>query len=283
VIYRILALDGGGTAGYLQARLLGRLERATASRVCALFDLVHGVSAGALVGAALSVGVRADDVADRMAAAARDIFRRRDWRPWKAWYDIGTMRRHVDLALGPDRVFGDCLVDFTCMATKFGATGLQPRFWKADEDRGESLNTAVVASGAAPVFFDPVELPDGWYVDGALGTNNMTMCAIADALRAGYPLRGLQVVNLQTGPAMAMTKRHGLWGWLRDGALINTAVKATDAIVEYQAHSLIGFRNHVIRPERHLGLDSLDFARMDDFVDTLWRQHEPALRRTFQF
>jgi len=53
--YRVLAIDGGGVRGIIQARILTALEDATSRPVADLFDLIVGTSIGGIAALALTV------------------------------------------------------------------------------------------------------------------------------------------------------------------------------------------------------------------------------------
>ncbi|MGE3865316.1 MAG: patatin-like phospholipase family protein [Hyphomonadaceae bacterium] len=76
---RVLAIDGGGVRGIVATGLLAaveqRLRRRTGrpnARLCDYFDLIGGVSTGAVIAAALAMGRSAAEIADFFRALARD-------------------------------------------------------------------------------------------------------------------------------------------------------------------------------------------------------------------
>ncbi len=54
-VFTVLVIDGGGVRGIVPARILEKIEERTGKPICELFDMVGGVSTGAIVAAGLAV------------------------------------------------------------------------------------------------------------------------------------------------------------------------------------------------------------------------------------
>ena len=74
---RVLSLDGGGVRGLAALLVLERLEQLAAARTGDLFDLVVGVSAGAMLAAKLGSGRQtAAQCMERLLQLNGEVFRR---------------------------------------------------------------------------------------------------------------------------------------------------------------------------------------------------------------
>ncbi len=78
---RILALDGGGIRGALTVGFLKRIEQILRERhgrpdllLCDYFDLIGGTSTGAIIAAALSIGMSADEVTRSYLEFGGEVF-----------------------------------------------------------------------------------------------------------------------------------------------------------------------------------------------------------------
>ena len=59
---RILSIDGGGIKGIFAAQFLARIEEEYDIKICDYFDIIAGTSTGAIVAAALAVGMPAEEI-----------------------------------------------------------------------------------------------------------------------------------------------------------------------------------------------------------------------------
>ena len=81
-------------------------------------------------------------------------------------------------------------------------------------DRQVRVAKAVLASCAAPLYFDPIVVDDRYQlVDGGIWANNPSLAATIDAhYRLGIPLEAIRVLSIGTGKSRAFYPlSHGKW------------------------------------------------------------------------
>jgi hypothetical protein len=222
---RILALDGGGVRGLITLGILKRIEGTLAPRfpgdpkdfrLCHYFDLIAGTSTGAIIAAALALGMSVDEIKKLYEEMCPRIFRKQgNLMGWvvpegilSAVYDqkeIESVLRDIakDRELqSPDLKTG------MMICTKRIDTGSpwiltnSPKapYWDKGNNKAYKLWRILRASTAAPLLFEPIELeiapPDGVYdgevgvfIDGAAaGLNNPSMQAFLTATLKPYGL-----------------------------------------------------------------------------------------------
>jgi uncharacterized protein len=219
---RILTLDGGGLRGILTLGILRHVERVlrdrhgddASFRLCHYFDLIAGTSTGAIIAAALALGMSVDEVIGHYRQLGREVF-------YKDWLRQGILRARYDetaLIASLKRVFGERLTlgDPTIktgllIVTKRLDTGSpwplgnnpHGRYFRADPNAGWISNSeyplwqVVRASTAAPSYFDPESITIaaeqgktpvvGTFVDGGVSPfNNPSLQALMYATMCGY-------------------------------------------------------------------------------------------------
>jgi len=287
---RILSLNGGGMAGYRTARFLQYIEEETKISCWRLFDMIAGVSAGSIVGAMLSHGIKAADVAQEFKNNGKKIF----GSPrcllcrtfWKSKYDIKNLVNLAQVKLDVD--FSDALVPCMIYALHLDGQYLMPRHWKSWQCKGLFLKSSdiVIASSAAPSYFDPYTFLDAEesngtvisekrsFTDGSLISNNPTMAAIVEMHKMGVSLNDLYVLNVSYGYECGINPRD--FKSLVDLAenLPMSIFSASERANEYEAHHLIGFRNHVVRPSDPVSVSCLNYDLMDAQAKLMWEQHK---------
>jgi patatin-like phospholipase/acyl hydrolase len=203
---RILSLDGGGIRGRLCLGILAHVERVLRLRhgrpdllLSDYFDLIGGTSTGAIIAAALAMGLSVDEVVDFYNRVGPHVFERRSWRPWHALYKVETLRKGLEdgykgLTLGDPAIrTGLCI--FAKRADTGGTWRLfnHPHGKFFEENRGIPLSQAVRASTAAPVYFEPEVLnvgsgQTGVFVDGSASmAGNPALQLFLIATLSGFP------------------------------------------------------------------------------------------------
>lgn len=228
---RILALDGGGLRGILSLGYLAALERLLRERhgddpgfrLAHYFDLIAGTSTGAIIAAALSLGLTVDEIVAHYLAMGNDVFRKTFTRKGvlRARYDEERLIASLRSVLGRDRTLGSPDVQTGLLiVTKRMDTGSPwplsnnprskyygPRPGSMSIPNSEyPLWKVVRASTAAPHYFDPERITIarqtgrkavvGEFVDGGVSPfNNPSLQAFMFATLGGYNL------NWATGPS----------------------------------------------------------------------------------
>jgi len=106
---RMLALDGGGIRGLITLQVLARLEQKLRAhyhagdnfRLCQFFDYIGGTSTGAIIAAALAIGMSTAEILRFYGEFGALAFSRRRWYDlWKSLYDSGALQRKLQEIYG---------------------------------------------------------------------------------------------------------------------------------------------------------------------------------------
>lgn len=267
---RILALDGGGLRGVLTLGMLREIEthlRARhgndpAFRLSDYFDLIAGTSTGAIIAAALSLGMTVDEVHAHYMRLGQVVFKRSllRWGAFRAKFPADKVKAALIDVFGERRLDSADIRTGLLVVSKRLDTGST---WPLNNhpkaryfERGTQARTianreyplwqVVRASTAAPYFFDPETIRigrgsagakpvDGDFVDGGVSPHNnpslqALMTATMPGYRFGWPTGEdrLLVVSVGTGKADAEVGRANL---VEGMAAIN-AVLSLKALME---------------------------------------------------
>jgi hypothetical protein len=196
----LLAIDGGGIRGLLSLQILKKIEAIAGEcsgdpdiRLSACFDYISGTSTGAIIAAALSLGMRVADVeqfylsqAQQMFSLNRNILKRYT----SARYDSSKLQEQLQNVFGHDTTLGSSRLQSLLMLVLMNASTASP--WplssnpQATYNRLDNCGTKsnlhlplwqlVRASAAAPFYFAPeaitIEGQQFLFFDGALTSYN---------------------------------------------------------------------------------------------------------------
>lgn len=248
---RILALDGGGLRGVLTLGMLRRIEELLRARhgdpelrLGDYFDLIAGTSTGAIIAAALALGMSVDEVHGHYMRLGNKVFKRSllRWGALRAKFPAEAVREALVGVYGERRLDSPDLRTGLLVVTKRLDTGStwpltnhpKSRYYERGAqartiaNREYPLWQVVRASTAAPYFFDPesirigrgsggVKPVDGDFVDGGVSPhNNPALQALMTATIPGYAFgwptgeKNLLVVSVGTGKADAEVGHAGL-------------------------------------------------------------------------
>ena len=189
--FNILALDGGGTRGIYSAQVLSCIEQETGAPVREHFDLIAGTSTGSIVAGAAAVGVPMSGVVKLFEKESPRIFRRR----WLGSFHMRSKysRRSLEQAIRScvsDLTLGEISTPLMITGSDISTGGVhvfKSRYLKAlgepyVRDGDVVLSDAILASCAAPAYFDPVPVGDFLLADGGLWANNPSIIALTEAV-----------------------------------------------------------------------------------------------------
>jgi predicted acylesterase/phospholipase RssA len=267
---RILALDGGGLRGVLTLGMLREIEDTLRVRhggdpdfrLCDYFDLIAGTSTGAIIAAALSIGMSVDELHGHYFELGHAVFKRSPLRFGlvRAKFDGAKVGKALRGVLG-ERKLGDAgyRTGLAVVAKRLdsGSPWLLSNNPKMPYmQRGEQATTiangeyplwqVVRASTAAPHFFDPediqigradgqVKAVHGEFVDGGVSpSNNPSLQALMAATveRCGFGWATgpdqLLVVSVGTGKQNPELGRSNAI----TGAALANAIRSLAALME---------------------------------------------------
>jgi len=222
---RILALDGGGVKGILTLGMLEVLEKELRRRarnpalvLSDYFDLIGGTSTGAIIAAGLAVGKSASELITMYNDLGPKVFgkTKSDGLLMGVKYDSKALRTALWPVLDKKTMGSSQIRTGLALHAKRIDTGSPwvltnhpkaPFFDRQDAAPEEAPNKdyrlidVVMASAAAPTFFDEVKIPTaydkndkptqiGYFVDGAVGGfNNPSVQLLLTALVPAYGFR----------------------------------------------------------------------------------------------
>jgi patatin-like phospholipase/acyl hydrolase len=194
---RILALDGGGIRGIITLEILAKIEsllREKSGRrddfgLADYFDFIAGTSTGAIIGAALSLGMTVSDICSFYLETGREMFEQASvLRRFRYKYEDTKLSQKLHEVFGSNTTLGSDRLKTLVMLVMRNATTDSP--WPVTNNPFAKFNQKelpdcnlniplwqlVRASTAAPCFFPPEVVQVGKesfvFVDGALTTYN---------------------------------------------------------------------------------------------------------------
>ena len=222
--FSILALDSGGARGIYAAQVLARIERALDAKIKDCFDLIAGTSTGSILAGAAAAAIPMANIVELFEKESPRIFRKRWFIPgiamlWRSKYSRRTLddvlQQYVPrLTLG--EVATPLLITSADLVTGgvhvFKSAYLAQLGEPYERDGEVFLRDAILASCAAPTFFDPKQVQSHLLVDGSLWANNPSIIALTEALsKFNRTIEDVRVLSIGTGHAPNMYHRRRSW------------------------------------------------------------------------
>ena len=221
--FYILSVDGGGFRGLFSAHVLKRIEEEWDVNWTTQFHMLAGTSTGAILAAGLACGHTAARLTEFYMTEGKSIFSPKPWARFpasKAFVSRYSSRR---LKKCLDQVFGTTTLGQIDSPLILPAVDIGNGCVHVTKSRYHDgfvrdphvrISDAVLASCAAPTYFDPVVVDQRYQLaDGGLWANNPSLVAAIDAnYRLGIPLEQIRVLSVGTGKSKTFYPRsQGKW------------------------------------------------------------------------
>lgn len=283
---RILSIDGGGTRGLVSIEILRHIERQTNRRIHELFDLICGVSSGAIITLAIGSGKFTLDQCETFyREMSEDIFKTDFWSStprllWThAYYDSTIFENTLKKSFGNSSLMSLAaeLDRPKLVAVSVNARSMQPflfRNFAHDPSIGNQFDgtcsaevwQAVRASSAAPGYFQEFKFGSSILLDGGMLVNNCTGLAHAEAnlLWPGEPIQCIVSVGsgkfkpnkvISANATSLYEKAHGLLYSATDTETMHLILHRI--IKDYHRFNPLLSENLLISENRKLKLDQL--------------------------
>ena len=223
--FNILALDGGGIRGVYGAHVLARLEDTLGSPVRERFDLIAGTSTGSILAGAASMNIPMKTISGLYESQAGRIFSRRRFSLFpvlRSRYSTHPLHQVISEYL-PNVTMGEVSTPLMITSSDISTGGVHVFKSRYLNELGEPymrdgqvrLRDAILASCAAPLYFDPRQVGEYLLADGGLWANNPTIIAVTEAMaKFRRPLDTIRVLSVGTGRTASFYTRRGAWGLL---------------------------------------------------------------------
>lgn len=272
-MFRILAIDGGGIRGIFPAHFLSRLEEEYGSPIGSKFDLIVGTSTGAIIAAATAMHVDMRGVVRAYEEHAPKIFKKKRW-PFAGY--LFSKYSAAPLKMLLNELFGSATMAAAKQRLVIPATDvsngnvfvIKSQYLATFvRDKNFLIADAVLASCAAPSYFDPVRVGEYLLADGGLWANNPSFVAYTEAVgKLRVDAQQIRVLSIGTGMGhqcydLGRSKRNwGLvTGW-QGSRLVDAAMNIQGRASSNVAALLLG--NNYLR----IGFDETGNLPLDDIA-----------------
>lgn len=221
--FRVLSIDGGGVRGIFPAKILALMEEELHINIHDTFDLVVGTSTGSIIAGSIAIKNSLAELVDDYCNNAPKIFLKR-------WYACGLLRskysrktleeflrnRLRDITL--EEIPKPLILNASNVST--GDVYVFKSIYQQTQRGGDyvrdgkvPLYKAVLASCAAPTYFDPVNISGTLVCDGGVWANNPSLVGYTDAIN-NFGAGNIRILSLGTGQIRQAYQVAAAWGFL---------------------------------------------------------------------
>ena len=188
--FSILAVDGGGTRGMYAAQILAKVEKAVGERVKDCFDLLAGTSTGSIITGAAASEIPMEEVVGLFEKESPVVFGKvRLPSKFPMLFRSRYSRRPLEKVLQeylPETALSEVSVPLMITSSDIATGGVHVFKSRYLYDLGEPyerdghvlLRDAIIASCAAPTYFDPKAVGPYLLADGGLWANNPSIICL---------------------------------------------------------------------------------------------------------
>ena len=231
--FHILSLDGGGARGIYAAQILAKVEQALGTEVKDSFDLIAGASTGSIIASAAAVGIPMSEIVSLFENDSPRIFRKIPFLTKASMlvcsrYSTNHLANVLDSYLHNMRL-ADVSTPLMIPSADITTDGVHVFKSRLLDELGKSytrdgevlLKDAILASCAAPTYFNPQPVGPYLLVDGGLWANNPSIIALTEAMsKFNKQPEQIKVLSIGTGYTKNMYTNRRRWGlltgWGRD-------------------------------------------------------------------
>lgn len=208
--FKILALDGGGVRGIIGARILDLIHTKLDVDIYNDFDLIVGTSTGSIIAATIATKGDISKLVKKYKDQAPKIFKKNKLRCSLLFskYNSKTLENFLreefsSITLG--EIKKPLIINATNIITnevRLFKSQYQKLIRPTDYviDENIPLCKAILASCAAPTYFNPVAIGNCLLCDGGLWANNPALVGYIDSLRNfDFAPENIKILSLGTG------------------------------------------------------------------------------------
>lgn len=265
-----MSIDGGGIRGVYPATILAMMQEELGTCFYKDFDLIIGTSTGAIIAAGLAINIPAQTIVEMYINQGAFIFEKSFLGGvMTPKYDTGNLKQVLDGVLG-DKTFKNVKTRLMVTATNIsdGMPWVFKSFYhdRLTRDRNMKLVDAVMASCAAPLYFNPYLYHDYLLADGGLWASNPALAALVEAIGHNIEIKKYKVRLLSIGTGInikhyPLERANKQWGAMRWG------IGLIDLIFNMQSLSVEKYLSTLMDPKHYLRINfKLDEnIKMDDY------------------
>ena len=220
--FNVLALDGGGARGIYAAQILACIEQSNGAPIREHFDLIAGTSTGSIIAGAAAVGMPMARVVELFKDESPRIFKKRRLGSFhiRSKYSRRPLEQLVRSCVS-GLTLGEVSTPLMILGSDISTGGVHVFKSRYLKDLGEPyvrdanvvLSDAILASCAAPTFFDPVSVGDFLLADGGLWGNNPSIMALTESVsKFGRSVEQVRILSIGTGHSVNLYSQNRLWG-----------------------------------------------------------------------